>query len=358
MDVPFSLQIKPVGSRCNIRCHYCYVMPFRKEGLVRMSEEVLEKTLRQCFQGNPHPTITWHGGEPLLAGIAFYQMAVRLIQRYSQECESVVNLVQTNATLMTPEMAQLFADNDFRVGVSIDGPKLLHGIHRVDSSGKNTFDRVKFGVSHMISAGLSPWVTCTVTPETLQYPKEVFRFLVEMGFKNIKYNPVYDSPYDQFSIQPEQWLEYLRQVFCEWFELGDESIEVREFDEVISWLDDCQSSLCRGTEGCLSWVSVDPSGDLYPCEYLRSYHGYGNIREMNFSEIPLTSAYQSFRAHFSSKPEQCQECSFFKQCGNGCPATRVKDGQMAHDGLYVYCQEKRGLFEHIRREFEEALSES
>ena len=70
--IPFSLQLKPVGSACNINCHYCYVSPFRAKRYHVMSEEVLNRAIYDCLSSNPHPSITWHGGEPTLAGYDFF----------------------------------------------------------------------------------------------------------------------------------------------------------------------------------------------------------------------------------------------------------------------------------------------
>lgn len=356
MSRKFSIQLKPVGSFCNLTCTYCYVKPFQGKSEV-MSEDILRKVIRNCLQSNPEPTISWHGGEPMCAGLDFFRQAVKFMRQFASDFASVRNIVQTNATLITEEFAQFFAENNFGVSVSLDGPAHIHGRHRVFGSGRNSHESVEHGIYTLRKAGISPSVICTVTKQTLPYAEEVFRYLVDLGFKRIKYSPVYDSGSDSFSISNEEWFEYLRQVFDAWFGMGDSEIEVRELDEVILWMQGETLNLCTSDKSCLSWVSVDPQGNLYPCEYLRANHSYGNISQISFSDIEFTPAYQDFQRLFLSPPPLCSECSFFKLCGNGCPATRILHGKLCNEGVYVYCQQRKMLYNEIKRRFESVLGE-
>lgn len=121
------------------------------------------------------------------------------------------------------------------------------------------------------------------------------------------------------------------------------------------WMQGETLSLCTSDQSCLHWVSVDPDGDLYPCEYLRHQHPYGNIREMDLADILATPAYRDFQRLFSEPPPECAACDFLRFCGNGCPATRIRNGRLVPDGVYVYCQQRRTLYTEIKRHFDAAL---
>ena len=54
--------------------------------------------------------------------------------------------MQTNGTLLTDEWGQFLKDNDFLVGISIDGPPEMHDAYRVDKGGKPTSARVPRGL--------------------------------------------------------------------------------------------------------------------------------------------------------------------------------------------------------------------
>ncbi|HUU29400.1 MAG TPA: hypothetical protein VM123_16480 [archaeon] len=78
---PFSLLVKPVGSRCNLDCSYCFYLGTDEnlEGSrpAVMPQEVLTRMLEDYLGlGFPTSIFTWQGGEPTLAGLDFYRRVV------------------------------------------------------------------------------------------------------------------------------------------------------------------------------------------------------------------------------------------------------------------------------------------
>jgi radical SAM protein with 4Fe4S-binding SPASM domain len=137
--------------------------------------------------------------------------------------------------------------------------------------------------------------------------------------------------------------------------MSNPDIQVREIDEAITWFSGESLKLCSCDRTCLQWVSVNPKGELYPCEYLRKSYYYGNINNIEFSDIPFSSGYREFSDIYKKNPLKCQRCDFFNVCGNGCPATRVKNGKMSLDGVYAFCDQRKRLFREASNLFEEAL---
>lgn len=88
----------------------------------------------------------WHGGEPTIAGIPFYQKALELQKKYGHN-RKILNTLQTNGTLINDEWCRFFAENNFRIGISIDGPEHIHNVYRKDSFGKGTFSKVMEAVN-------------------------------------------------------------------------------------------------------------------------------------------------------------------------------------------------------------------
>ena len=130
---PLYVMLKPVGSRCNLACRYCYYLD--KAHHEEMTEELLDEFVRQYLEAQTQPEVlfTWHGGEPLLRPISFYQKALQIQQRYAHG-RTIDNCLQTNGTLMTKEWCQFFHDNRFLIGISIDGPQDLHDAYRVSNN--------------------------------------------------------------------------------------------------------------------------------------------------------------------------------------------------------------------------------
>src|SRR3954451_14031263 len=142
----FHLLAKPTGAVCNLDCSYCFFLS--KEMLYpgsrfRMADELLETYVRQLIEAHGDAgevAVAWQGGEPTLMGIDFFRRSVELANRHLRPNQRATYTIQTNATLLDPLWAAFFAEHEFLVGVSIDGPQELHDAYRVDRGGAGTFE--------------------------------------------------------------------------------------------------------------------------------------------------------------------------------------------------------------------------
>ena len=90
-DAPpaFHLLAKPTGSVCNLDCAYCFFLEKEKlypGGRFRMSDELLERYIRQLIAAHrtPEVTIAWQGGEPTLMGLEFFRRSVELAKKHAR----------------------------------------------------------------------------------------------------------------------------------------------------------------------------------------------------------------------------------------------------------------------------------
>lgn len=118
---PIYVMLKPIGSKCNLRCDYCYYL--EKSNLYKgenhiMSEEVLERFTKQYIESQTMPQVlfTWYGGEPLMRPISFYKKALELQKIYAGGRE-IDNSIQTNGTLLNDNWCKFFKENNFLVGI-------------------------------------------------------------------------------------------------------------------------------------------------------------------------------------------------------------------------------------------------
>jgi uncharacterized protein len=142
----FSLLIKPASADCNLACAYCFYLP--KGGLYpdsarhRMSESVLERIVSSYLSTEQSTySFGWQGGEPTLMGVEFFRKVVELQSRYGSPGSVVANGLQTNATMITDELARLFSEYRFLLGVSLDGPEIIHNTYRRNNRGKGSYAR-------------------------------------------------------------------------------------------------------------------------------------------------------------------------------------------------------------------------
>jgi len=344
----FSIQLKPVGAKCNLACTYCYMEPFHTKEYTVMTFDTLEKLISSTLVNNEKVYFSWHGGEPTLAGIGFFEKAVELMALYKQPGQLIGNTIQTNATTITKDFAEFFRRNNFVVSVSLDGTEAVHDKYRIYKNESGSFQKVMHGIRLLKNAGIQPAVIITVTKDGLSHCKETFDFIISEGFKVIKYNPVFDNKDFTYSISNEEWFDYMKEVLYMWMELNDPSISIREIEEILEWVNNKQLNLCSGDESCLQWVSIDPNGDLYPCEYLRTDISYGNIHDIDLTLIRHTPQYKKYLGLFLDVPEKCKSCEYYLFCGNGCPANRIKNGQITFDGQFVYCEQRIKLYEELK----------
>jgi uncharacterized protein len=193
----FHLLAKPTGAVCNLDCSYCFFLS--KEMLYpgsrfRMADELLEAYVKQLIEahaGVPEVAIAWQGGEPTLMGVDFFRRSVELADVYLQPGQRAAYTIQTNGTLLDEEWAAFFKDNDFLVGISIDGPRELHDTYRVNKGGKGSFDQVMRGLSFLNDAGVEWNALTTVHAANGDRGREVYRFLRdECGARFIQFIPI------------------------------------------------------------------------------------------------------------------------------------------------------------------------
>jgi uncharacterized protein len=147
----FHLLAKPTGATCNLACSYCFFLDkalLYPNSHFRMTDETLEAYIQQVIESHQgsEVTIAWQGGEPTLMGIDFYRKAIQFQQKHRRPGMTFENTMQTNGTLLNEEWCEFFKENNFLIGISLDGPAHLHDVHRVDKGGRPTFDRVMQGL--------------------------------------------------------------------------------------------------------------------------------------------------------------------------------------------------------------------
>jgi uncharacterized protein len=140
----FHVLIKPTGAICNLDCKYCFFLS--KEMLYpgsrfQMAEDILEMYLKQLLESHraPEVAVAWQGGEPTLMGLDFFKRSVELVNKLRRPWQQVLYTIQTNGTQLDDEWCVFLKQNSFLVGLSVDGPKELHDVYRVNKAGAGSF---------------------------------------------------------------------------------------------------------------------------------------------------------------------------------------------------------------------------
>lgn len=177
-------------SFCNIDCAYCYLPDRDRRGV--MSDEVVAATAAQladCSFLADDLEVRWHAGEPLTAPPHRYREWCRiLVEALAGRCRLRFS-VQTNALLINDAWCDLFEEFDVRVGVSLDGPAIIHDAFRRTRQGSGSFERAMRGVAVLRRRGIPFEVISVVTELTLRHREAYQEFLRELGPLNVGLNP-------------------------------------------------------------------------------------------------------------------------------------------------------------------------
>ena len=363
----FHVMAKPAGALCNLECDYCFFL--KKEELYpgsdfRMPEEVLESYIRQTVEGQrvPAVTIAWQGGEPTLMGLEFFRRAVALEKKYLRPSMAVENTLQTNGVLLDDEWCEFLRENNFLVGLSLDGPREMHDAYRHDRGGKSVFDRVVRAARLMQEHGVEFNVLCTVNDVNSQKPLDVYRFFRdELKAPYLQLIPIVERDNDtgyqegtaitDRSVRPEQYGRFLVEIFDEWVRRDVGEMFVQTFDGVLAAWVRGYSTLCIFRPSCGESAALEHNGDLYSCDHFVEPGYYlGNIRERPLLELVASEKQRAFGAAKSEAlPRYCRECEYLFACHGECPKNRVLTTPDGEPGLNWLCEGLKAFFKHTER---------
>jgi len=350
---PFAVIAKPVGSRCNMNCSYCYYLQKENDGGV-MSAPVLERLIVQTIRSSPGPVVsfTWHGGEPTIAGLDFYKNVVRLQGRHLPKGWEVWNNLQTNGLMLNEKWCAFLKANRFDVGLSVDGCQLVHDKNRHDRAGSGTYERVVRAAELLKKAGILPDLLCTVTSDSAAMPLEVYRGLRDLGTGWAQFIPVVvrrpDGGFTPESVSPKAYGEFLCRVFDEWIRNDLGRMDVQLFAETASVWAGGGTVLCWMAQTCGRVLVVEEDGSVYSCDhFVDAEHRLGSIRTDTLAQLANDVRQIDFGNQKQTRlTAQCRACRWLNVCGGGCLKDRFGVSQDGEEGQYYLCEGLRMFFAH------------
>ena len=355
---PLYVMLKPVGALCNLRCEYCYYL--EKKGLYPderkfvMSEELLEKFIQQYLESQTQPQVmfTWHGGETMMRNISFYKKALELQKKYGRG-RQIDNSLQTNGTLLTDEWCRFFKENNFLVGVSIDGPQEFHDEYRKTADGRSTFFKVMQGINLLKKYGVDFNVMAVVNDFNVDYPLEFYNFFKELGNPFIQFTPIVErysnGEITPWSVPADKWGDFLIAIFDEWVKEDVGRYYIQYFDSTLAnWVGQ-QPGVCTLAKTCGHAGVMEFNGDVYSCDhFVFPQYKLGNIYSQTLTEMMYSDKQLKFGADkFDSLPTQCKECEFLFACYGECPKNRIIKTESGEDGLNYLCKGYYKFFKHV-----------
>lgn len=371
-STPLYVMAKPAGASCNLACKYCYYL--EKDGLYAgarsehiMSDETLRLFIKSYIEAQTSPDILfcWHGGEALLRPLSFYKRVVEL-QRYYGKGYRIDNSIQTNGTLLTDEWCRFFRENNWLVGVSLDGPAALHDIYRRGRDGSPTFDRVMAGIGLLERYGVDWNALAAVNGDVARHPEEFYAFFRSIGCRFIQFTPVVErivtdggrqrlaSLRDEeaaiapYSVMPQDWGRFLCEIFDIWVRRDVGKVFVQLFDATLANWMGVPPGVCSMGADCGHAAVIEHNGDVYCCDhFVFPDYRLGNIKRRSILEMMTSRRQTEFgRAKTEGLPRQCRRCRFLFACHGECPRNRFGMTADGEPGLNWLCEGYRRFFEH------------
>lgn len=370
---PLYVMLKPAGSLCNLRCKYCYYLEknalYTEQKNHVISDEMLDKFIREYIEAQTSPDVLfcWHGGETLMRPISFYRRAIELQRKYARG-RRIDNTIQTNATMLTDEWCEFFRENNFLVGVSIDGPQEFHDEYRRTATGKPTFHKVMQGIRLLNKHNVEWNALAVVNDFNADYPLEFYNFFKEIGCHYIQFTPIVERRIERndglslapgmeeggelvdFSVTPEQWGKFLCTIFDEWVRHDVGTYFIQIFDATLANWAGVQPGLCSLAKECGHAGVMEFNGDVYSCDhFVYPEHLLGNINEKTITEMMYGEKQREFaKLKHELLPQQCRECPVEFACHGECPKNRFTRDKYGNPGLNYLCKGYRQFFEHVK----------
>jgi uncharacterized protein len=378
---------KPIGPLCNLDCAYCYYLP--KASLLPetaggpIPDDLLEDFIRRYIaaQEVDYVIFTWHGGEPTLLGLDFFHKVVRLQQKHAVG-KRIENDLQTNGLLLDGAWCDFLRQNRFLVGLSIDGPKHLHDRFRKSRAGESSFDQVARAVDLLRRYNVFFNTLTAVHSGNARHGAEVYRFLTEeLDSRWIQWlpcverkdyrttapgqwdpatMPILGSPearpghpasvVTDWSVDPDEWGEFLCQTFDRWISNDLGKVTVNWFESLVGQWMGLPAQLCFLAEVCGRALAIEKDGSLYSCDrFVYPEHRLGNLRDEGFE---LGDAAYSPRQHAfgcakrDALPDYCRQCEYRVGCNGECPKNRFLTTPDGEPGLNYLCSGMKRFLAH------------
>lgn len=364
--------LKPAGAHCNMACAYCYYLEKSKlyNELPRqiMTDELLERFTKEYIQAQTMNEVlfTWHGGETLMRPLGFYQKALKYQQKYAGG-KRIDNCIQTNGTMLTDEWCRFLKQNNWLVGLSIDGPQEFHDEYRRMRGGQPSFNKVMKGIRLLNKYGVEWNAMAVVNDFNGDYPLEFYHFFKEIGCHYIQFAPIVErilphtdgrhladlndkeAPLADFSVSPEQWGSFLCQLFDEWVcnDVGTYFIQL--FDATLcNWMG-VPPGICTLASSCGHAAVMEFNGDIYSCDhFVFPEYKLGNIHDHTLVEMLYGKEQQAFGLmKQNALPRQCKQCPYLFACNGECPKNRFAKTADGEPGLNYLCKGFRQFFHHV-----------
>ncbi len=351
-----SFLIKPASWDCNLFCDYCFykrTVESYPESTHRMSEEIFSELACQA-QSDRRKAVSYvfQGGEPMLMGLDFYKRVIDITEKHRKPGQVVTTTVQTNGILIDDQWADFFARNHILVGISLDGPKELHDMHRFNYARESVYERVMKSIDIMRRYGVEFNILTVITKDTAPHADDIYDFFRENELYYLQFIDCYENDPDgniaPFTLDNKSWGDFLCRMFDRWFRDGYPNMSIRLFDNLLQYYVGMAPECCMYKDDCGGYFVIEHNGDVYTCDFFVTDDWHlGNISETPIDKIIDHPKRKEFHNLRSIPCTECESCEWLGFCLRGCPKSRFfPNGD--YSSLSFLCEAYKRFFEYSK----------
>jgi len=356
---PLSLLIKPASGSCNMCCQYCFYTDETEHRATasfgRMSTETMHKIVdKALLYADGDCTLAFQGGEPTLAGLAFYRdLSSYFRQHPNPKRVRLHYALQTNGYDLNEDWAKWFAENQVLVGISLDGPKAIHDRYRLDRAGKGTFNRVMAAIRLLEKYKVDFNILTVVSGANAGHGQQVYEFFKKHNFRYQQYIECLDPIGEiqgshEYSLTPKRYETFLKQVFDAWYRdmKAGRYVYNRYFENLMMIISGQRPEGCNLQGICSPQWVIEADGSVYPCDfYALDQWKLGNILTDSFEAMEETRCTSGFIEWSRKLPEDCKSCRWLNLCRNGCRRNR-EPVTADNSGKNYFCSAYQNFLEY------------
>lgn len=361
---------------CNMDCKYCF-MKDRPENKPQnyIEQEMLERIIDQIIAhriiNNRDQfllNLVLHGGEVMVLGVERLEKILDYIkQEMEKYCITYQLSTQSNASLLTTEIAQLLSKHDVSVGMSFDG---VDGANGDRTSGKQSIIEEKFKIlqDNDVKYGLI-MVASKNTLDKQRQSQEYVESLPGISSYKTLYAEDMDTPGADSPIEIEgsEFFEKVYKPILDDFIDNGKVIKEDElngmikdaFTDILTEHDKVKITGCGGKScgSALHMIAIEPDGQMDICDRFSRHFDDPEVNMMHALDYDFLAIHQIQKAlKFHSNNNKvildtgCDHCPADYMCKHGCMAFHYsKFDQKWGLDKYLVCGIYKNLFNYIEK---------
>jgi uncharacterized protein len=327
-----------------------------------MDEVLLETFIRGYIQSQPPGEVifTWQGGEPTLMGISFFEKVVKFQQQYCPPDKTILNSLQTNGTLLDDAWGQFLSNNQFLVGLSMDGPPHLHNTFRKTKTGGPTHEQALAGLNILTKHAVKTNILTCVSAANGASPLDVYHYFRDtLNMQYLQFIPIVErvnktgnqrgEKISPRSISGKEYGDFLITIFDEWIIQDVGKMFIQIFEVCVGVWSGFPASICVFNPTCGACLALEHNGDLFSCDhYVQNDAFLGNIAESSINSMVFSPEQIMFGKNKKSLlPDQCLHCDVRFICNGGCPKNRILPPKNESLPINYLCGGYKSFFHHV-----------